>query len=758
MKISEYLKQLVNKDKSITKSIRYALILTVILISLSFLLITCFYTANQMEQSMVNNYHEILLKQFEFIEYWLENKVEHIEKLSTASIINEYIESKQINKLIEYLHQVIADQGEYYAITIMNDDGNVLCTTNSTFSFTMSAIYNQIKSTNDTAICKTIKIPFKGNSITALPISCPIGKSIHYVKTKSPYIICFVNMDILFDSMRMINVGSHGNVYLIDKDAQVILAANNNKTKNSYFNDYSLQDDRHSKNFKPVNKDGQLIASVKKCLSDFRSGIAQYDNAYNDKVIGLWKWLSYFQYMFLIEISYAELLKPIYHTIIVYVMVSIAFAAIAIFFSITFSKNIKNKLSLFIKSFGEASVGNLSSEYPVTFNKNNIEIFMKQGETFIPYTSSKHCFFEIGSIAKKFGNDIHCKFILEGQFKSCLQCSIYQSNAANEIDLLGAWFNAFMDKLRNIIEDVSQIIQETFTASDEVSQSTQDFSENSNTLASSSEEIMATMEQLGAGFEEISKSVNQQDVSISTMIATFDSLTEIMNDLNKIIIDAKENSNKFQTKAKEGQDMLQTMHESMTSIQKSSQKIIDIIAIIDTISDHINLLALNAAIEAARAGEAGKGFAVVASEVGKLAEQTATSLKDIEKLILSSDNEIKNGIVNIQNTVSTIQSIIEGFSMIGTMMYEISNKMEIQNNTKNQFVEEMTKVKDISSIINNSVREQQTASDNVIKSVSIINESTQGIAARSEELAANSINLKDRISLLQREIQFFKKV
>ena len=103
MKILEYLKQLVNKNKSITKSIRYAFILIVILISLSFLSITYFYTGNQIEQSIVNNYHEILLKQFEFIEYWLENKAEHIEKLSTASIVNEYIESKQINKLIKYI-------------------------------------------------------------------------------------------------------------------------------------------------------------------------------------------------------------------------------------------------------------------------------------------------------------------------------------------------------------------------------------------------------------------------------------------------------------------------------------------------------------------------------------------------------------------------------------------------------------------------------------------------------------------------------
>jgi methyl-accepting chemotaxis protein len=112
--------------------------------------------------------------------------------------------------------------------------------------------------------------------------------------------------------------------------------------------------------------------------------------------------------------------------------------------------------------------------------------------------------------------------------------------------------------------------------------------------------------------------------------------------------------------------------ETMGSINASSQKIVDIIGVIDGIAFQTNILALNAAVEAARAGEQGRGFAVVASEVRNLAQRSAAAAKDIKGLINDSVDKVETGSRLVNEAGSTMQEIVAGITRVTDIMSEIT--------------------------------------------------------------------------------------
>ena len=121
----------------------------------------------------------------------------------------------------------------------------------------------------------------------------------------------------------------------------------------------------------------------------------------------------------------------------------------------------------------------------------------------------------------------------------------------------------------------------------------------------------------------------------------------------------------------EGEGTLQKTLTGMEGIQESSNRIFEILDIINEIAERTNLLALNAAIEAARAGEEGRGFSVVASEVGKLAEMSSRHASEIENLIRRSHDQTMEGAGLVRNMGSTMQKIHERSEHMQTRTQEI---------------------------------------------------------------------------------------
>lgn len=242
---------------------------------------------------------------------------------------------------------------------------------------------------------------------------------------------------------------------------------------------------------------------------------------------------------------------------------------------------------------------------------------------------------------------------------------------------------------------------------DSINIGTHEISSGNIELSSRTEEQASAVAQTAASMEQISSTVkfnSDNAVQASSMIQTSVSI------------------------ANEGEQQMKEMTSKMHEIKTNSQKMSDIISIIDSIAFHTNILALNATVEAARAGEAGRGFAVVAREVHNLAQRSAKSAKEINDLISESYLHIQEGAELADQTGATIAEMTDSIIKASTMMDNISKASEEQSRGVEQ------------------IRIAITQMDQV----------TQQNAALVEQVATTASNVEELSGLLSKAVAVFQ--
>jgi methyl-accepting chemotaxis protein len=331
-----------------------------------------------------------------------------------------------------------------------------------------------------------------------------------------------------------------------------------------------------------------------------------------------------------------------------------------------------------------------------------------------------------------------------------------QLDSRDELGVLAGLFNTFVENIQDVIRVVKDISSNLAAASDQMSSTTLNFSESAQSNAATAEEVSASMEEMSASMDNIANGAEHQLEALREMIKEVERLSGIIIETGSSIDSTTVIMSDITSRVRKGEESLLSMNDTMQNIKKSSVEMGGVVSIINDISDQINLLSLNAAIESARAGEAGRGFAVVADEISKLADRTASSIRDIINLIKVNEKETENGITGIKDTVAMLGEIIKGVSDISGKFSQVSVKMKQQLDVNKIVNEKMNDVSDKSDQIAQATSEQKTAAGEVVHSIGIISDIAQTTATGAEELAATSEEIAGMAESLREKADFFK--
>ncbi len=326
----------------------------------------------------------------------------------------------------------------------------------------------------------------------------------------------------------------------------------------------------------------------------------------------------------------------------------------------------------------------------------------------------------------------------------------------DEIGVMAHCMEKYAKTMRTMIASIHGVAGKLHQQADNSNDVSGQMYDASKMQSSSMQELNETVEQLSISVNEIAENATTLAMVVSDTRENSVKVNEKMQQTVTVSQQGKSDMQNVSSAMQDMNDSVTRLQEAIGKVGQASEEITNITTVIGNIADETNLLSLNATIEAARAGEAGRGFAVVATQIGQLAQTSADSVRNIEKLISEINALVKDAVSQADASVDRINS---SSSLVSSALHtfdEIFDNIDTVSDLVHQMTDQVEQVDGVAGNVAAISQEQAASSEEILASSDTMVEQARHITGNSETVATGAKELTDSATELANQIKIFK--